>query len=67
MTQQTINYLKDLSVLVVDDDQATSSLIHSQLEPIFKSVEITDNGVTGLASFLKIASILSLQIFRCLI
>lgn len=53
MTQQTITYLKDLSVLVVDYDQATSRLIQSQLEPIFKSVEITYNGVAGLASFLK--------------
>ncbi len=53
MQQKTLNLLKDLSVLIVEDDKVASSIIKDNLERYCGAVYEAADGIEGLAVFKK--------------
>lgn len=45
--------LKDLNVLIVDDDKISVEIISRHLSDVFKMVDVAYDGVMGLSTFLK--------------
>ncbi|MCA1981156.1 MAG: response regulator, partial [Calditerrivibrio sp.] len=46
-------FLKDLNVLVVDDDRISVEIIRRHLLDVFKTVDVAYDGIMGLSTFLK--------------
>ncbi len=53
MINETLKFLKNISVLVVEDDEAARTLIKSGLKPYCKGVQTASDGYEGVEKFSK--------------
>lgn len=53
MINETLKFLKNISVLIVEDDEAARTLIKSGLKPYCKGVQTASDGYEGVEKFIK--------------
>lgn len=53
MINETLKFLKNISVLIVEDDEAARTLIKSGLKPYCKGVQTASDGYEGVEKFSK--------------